>query len=563
VDLAGLRIPESVPLLVNHANETGSRIGMVHVYVRGQTLELEGEIIPGTEDAEQVLRHARLRPPWQLSIGAEPADVELVRDRRIVNGQAQDGPFYHVKRAVLREISVLPCGADAETHLAIAATFTFAGDWNMEAEKEVEGRELAESQRIAMVHSLCVEHPALEAEAIRAGWDVDQVREAVLEALRGARPTVTAMRGRKVHEARAVLACAAMLHAGLSDVAERAYGADLMQMAEEARVNSLFSLCERLLAAEGIQPPSGRHDLIRAAFSTASLPNLLGDAAGKILLDAYNEAPATWQSFAKIVDVQDFHAHPALRPTFLGNMEEVEPGGELRHTVLSEQALSEVKIATFGKVLRVTRQDVINDDTGFLSEVAGAYGKQARRGLNDLVWGVIMANAGTPAFFSTDHANLLGNGTSALQASSLAAAVTLLRCQRDENQADLDIKPAVLVVPPELEMVARGILESAEVQAAESLPLGNALKGIAKLEVESRASNLTKFAGASATGWYLFASPQDAPVIVAFLRGNRTPTVETFGLDAEPGTLGLSWRTFFDYGAVLNDWRAAVRSDGK
>ena len=33
VDLAGLDIPESVPLLTNHENRTGSRVGMVQAKV--------------------------------------------------------------------------------------------------------------------------------------------------------------------------------------------------------------------------------------------------------------------------------------------------------------------------------------------------------------------------------------------------------------------------------------------------------------------------------------------------------------------------------------------------
>jgi hypothetical protein len=40
VDLSGVSIPESVPLLANHDNRTAFRIGMVSVTVNGNALEI-------------------------------------------------------------------------------------------------------------------------------------------------------------------------------------------------------------------------------------------------------------------------------------------------------------------------------------------------------------------------------------------------------------------------------------------------------------------------------------------------------------------------------------------
>jgi hypothetical protein len=40
------------------------------------------------------------------------------------------------------------------------------------------------------------------------------------------------------------------------------------------------------------------------------------------------------------------------------------------------------------------------------------------------------------------------------------------------------------------------------------------------------------------------------------------PTVETFGLDADPNTLGFAWRVYYDFGAALAEYRAGVKSKG-
>jgi hypothetical protein len=45
VDLAGMEIPETVPLLTNHENRTGSRVGVVRARVETDGLVIEGEIL--------------------------------------------------------------------------------------------------------------------------------------------------------------------------------------------------------------------------------------------------------------------------------------------------------------------------------------------------------------------------------------------------------------------------------------------------------------------------------------------------------------------------------------
>ena len=54
-----------------------------------------------------------------------------------------------------------------------------------------------------------------------------------------------------------------------------------------------------------------------------------------------------------------------------------------------------------------------------------------------------------------------------------------------------------------------------------------------------------------------------APMVVAFLNGQQTPTVEYFGLDANVERLAAAWRVYHDFGTALCDPRAAVRSKGQ
>jgi hypothetical protein len=117
---------------------------------------------------------------------------------------------------------------------------------------------------------------------------------------------------------------------------------------------------------------------------------------------------------------------------------------------------------------------------------------------------------------------------------------------------------------PELQQTAKKLLLSDFIQRAKAdLPTGNPLKDSVALEVEPRLSNSNRFTGASTKGWYLIASPQDAAIVVAFLQGKQSPTVEFFGFDADANTLAATWRVYFDFGAALADHRAAYKAKGE
>ena len=123
VDLAGMEIPESVPLLTNHENKTDSRIGLISAAVRNNALEITGEIVSDSRDAADIIAQGKAGADWQLSIGADVKECELVKGSHEVNGQEVEGPFYHIKKSTLREVSVVAVGADAHTNMKVNAKF--------------------------------------------------------------------------------------------------------------------------------------------------------------------------------------------------------------------------------------------------------------------------------------------------------------------------------------------------------------------------------------------------------------------------------------------------------
>lgn len=147
VDLAGLQIPEMIPLLADHRNQTSTRVGMIAARVEDGALVIEGEILSSSDVASGILEQSKAGADWQLSIGAEVKDAELIAKgrNRIINGQSHEGPFYHVKASVLREVSVVAVGADATTRMKVAASFTLKGDITMEFTAWLKGKGLKEA----------------------------------------------------------------------------------------------------------------------------------------------------------------------------------------------------------------------------------------------------------------------------------------------------------------------------------------------------------------------------------------------------------------------------------
>jgi len=567
IDLNGLEAGQVAVLTDHDANRSGV-VGHGLATIEDGKLVVRGQISADGDAAHQVVSAAKNGFPWQASVG-----LQVLQSKRLGAGQTlqlngrhltvPDGGAVLVIRGKLREVSITALGCDADTCVNIAA-MKRQGENSMEPAveiKEVQEKEANQRQanRIANITTICGgRFDEIRAKAIDEGWDEIQTE---LEVLRASRPKAPNVYRPASAPNNTVIEAALLLHMGMAGLGEKALGPVAMEQAERMGSTSMIDLCRAALYADGQVIPGGRMELVKAALSTYSLPTALGNVANKVMLDAYKETPATWRSFCAVRNVGDFKTQTAVRPTFTGQLQRVAKGGELKHGSV-EEWIVEYVIDTFGKLLSIDRRDIINDDLSLFSDTASSLGRAAMRRISDLVYEVLLANAG--GFFSAGNNNYIEGADSALNVDSLSNMITLLRTQRDAEGNDLDLKPTVLLVGPELETTARALLESEFIQAQVDGPTGNSLRRAVRLEVEPRLSNTVKFGStASSKHWFLFASPGDAAQIVAFLNGKQTPTTEFFGLDQDVNRLAVSWRVYHDFGTAMCDPRAAVRSKGQ
>src|SRR6056297_2340100 len=197
-------------------------------------------------------------------------------------------------------------------------------------------------------------------------------------------------------------------------------------------------------------------------------------------------------------------------------------------------------------MLAITRQDIINDDLGALTSVPRRIGRGAALKLNNVFWTEFLDDA---SFFNTDGSkgNYIDGASTALSLDGLDEAQTAFKDQTDPDGNPLGLTPRILLVPNELEMTAFQLMNSTALITGENATQGAANVFRGRYNIVS-SSYLT-----APLPWYLLADPQDMPVIeVAFLNGQRMPTVET--ADADFNTLGVQMRGFFDFGVSKQEY---------
>jgi HK97 family phage prohead protease len=288
--------------------------------------------------------------------------------------------------------------------------------------------------------------------------------------------------------------------------------------------------------------------------STSDFPLILANAVTKRLRDAYNQAPSLWKSFSRQSNAPDFKSKYVVLLSEAPRFQKVYEGGEYKYGKLSEDGTN-YAIATYGVIVAITRQAIINDDLGAFDRIPSLYGRAAMDNESDIVWALITANptmSDGNALFSSAHGNLTGTGT-AISITSLGVARALFRAQKNIGALEyLNLTPKFLVVPPELETIAlQFVLTQVAPVAATNV---NPFAGTLDLIVEPRLS------ANSTTAWYLIADPAQIDVIeFGYLEGQQglyTETRNGFEVD------GIEIKARDDFGAQVIDWRGLYKNAG-
>jgi hypothetical protein len=295
------------------------------------------------------------------------------------------------------------------------------------------------------------------------------------------------------------------------------------------------------------------------AQTTSDFAVALETALHKTLLAAYAVTPDTWSAFCKVGSVGDFRAHTRYRMGTFSRLDKVLESGEFKNKAIPDAAKETITAATYGNIIALTRQAIVNDDMGVFTDLATMLGRAGRLSIEVDVYALLALNSGAgpamadgKALFHADHNNI--STGAALTAAAIDADRVQLASQTDPSGNEiLDLRPAVLVLPISLGGTARSINEAQyDPDTANKLQKPNTVRGLFERVVDTPRI--------SGTRRYIFASPSVAPTVeVAFLDGNQEPFLES-----EDGWRidGVEWKVRLDYAVGGVDYRGAVTNAG-
>jgi hypothetical protein len=430
-------------------------------------------------------------------------------------------------------------------------------------------------------HTVEIELLARQAESDQ--WDPNRFE---LELLRATRPQSATFRttNRSAPDGR-VLEAALCLSAGLPNI-EKHYSAEVLTAVDDHKLRniSIQQVILQAAAANGYSCRPGERILpgnletilqyafppataqLRASFSNVSLPSLLGNVANKEIVAGFMEEDQTWREVGIVKPVNNFYKHTVHRLLDDLEYEDLGAGGEIKHGKLGEETYTR-QAKTRAIMLGLTREQIINDDTGAFDDLRTRLGRGAGRKLKNIFWTTFISNA---TLFTAARGNFISGATTTLLVDGVGLELGLtafrkLKSSTADGSKRIGGRPDRLVVPPELEFTAdrlhvSGGVNTGGAATATSVPDGNIHQNKYRPVVVPELSD-PAFPGNSATAWYLLRDPRIlAAIVVSALGGRVEPTVES--TTANFNTLGIQFRGWNDVGCDHAEYLAGVKSKG-
>lgn len=351
-------------------------------------------------------------------------------------------------------------------------------------------------------------------------------------------------------KARAAIQDALCLRAGLK-VEKPAPGA------EELRGFSLREMAREMVVRSGGDTRGDIRAIVGRALTTTDLPALLVETSRRTLMEAYDAAPETWREFASTGIATDFKDSKAVG--FEGDVElkKISEYGEYSDGRLAENAET-YRVETFGRRLVISRQALINDDLGALTETPRLYGEACARLCGDVAYDALLGNVrmgdNKPLFHSA-HRNLYIGKGGVPTVENLGDVVTGMKLQKDSFGKDITIMPKIFLSGVGMEVLCDQFFDTqvqgAPVIGTQAQPFvkniygGNYFKRVYDRRFDNLAPN----------SWVLAALR--GTVTVFFLGGVETPYIES---NNNFDTDGFESKVRMDIGGKAMRWVTVAKA---
>ena len=294
--------------------------------------------------------------------------------------------------------------------------------------------------------------------------------------------------------------------------------------------------------------------LQRSVRMQSDIGLIFEDAARKVLLANYQSVRPAYRRVATKKPFSDFRQHRFYRSNEFPALLSIAENGAAVPGALKASRES-VGLATGGRLIRLSRQAILNDDLGAIGGLAAGAAKAAIRLESAMFASLLAMNSGHGPtlsdgrpMFDAAHGNLAAE-RGALSGATLASARIAMRRQQDLDGHPIDLDPRTVFVAPEQE-------EAAEESLAQSNPLVANDNGGLENRLEVVVNNYL-----TAGPWYTFADPEmdNANFVWGYLRDAQGPDiVERTSFDTD----GVGFRVTHDFGIGGVDFRYGYMNGG-
>lgn len=398
-------------------------------------------------------------------------------------------------------------------------------------------------------------------EFIARGIGADAVRQDVLRRLHE-RSAAHQIGSRLPHVAPGGLDATETRRSAMTDaIAHRVMPrGDLSEPARQYRYMNLLRVAEECLSGHGVSVRglSPMEIASRAMHTTSDFPSILANVMNKRLRQAYDQSMPTYRLWARRApNAPDFKTIQVSQLSGAPDLKLLDEHGEFQVGALSD-GKETYSVATYGRVIGITRQAIINDDLRAFDRIPLAFGMAANRLENRLVYAQLTSNptlSDSVALFHSSHGNLAGSG-GAIAVATLASARAAMRVQKGLQSEILNIAPAFLIVPAALEQVAYQYTSANYVPAkagdVNEFRAGGRTALMPVVEAELDAN--------SATAWYLAAEAGIVDTVeYCYLDGFEGVYLES-GIDFDVD--GMKVKARLDFATKVIDYRGLYKNAG-
>lgn len=296
--------------------------------------------------------------------------------------------------------------------------------------------------------------------------------------------------------------------------------------------------------------------------TASDFPIIADSVIRRVLRKSYEAQASAWRLFSRQRTAVDFRQIQTWQVSGMPQLLKVGEDGEIERGSLAMSKES-FALATYARIIGVTRQTLINDDMDVFGRLPMTYGASVARMEANVVWSVFLRNPtmkadGNP-LFHPDHKNVAETGT-APTPDTLSDGFTAMGTQ---TGIDGDGEGDVLGLEPKF------LICSIARRAAAERAVGKTVQPTrAQDAVPSFLQNMTVIPEAridrlGANTWFLAADPNSGGIDTieyAYLEGQESgPFVESReGFDVD----GMEVKVREDFGAGAVDWRGFYMNPG-